>query len=588
MINPKLVTILLLLGLASTCVSAIDSVKTRLARIDITGNRYFTEDEIQLIMGIQSGAVVSEEKLEQALTDLMNTYQAHGFFFAESNVIAFEIDTTRDEANLKLEIDEGAAARIGILQLTGIDSSKTEQWRERFETRPGRQFNAQLLQDDIEQALIFAENSGYPFCQIKIQKIDISNRTDENTEIDIILHISPGPRVELDEFLIVGNSITRKQVILRELRLKQGQIYQQRKISAIPRQLMRLGYFKSADMPDLFRTDSGGFGLKIKVEEGNPNKFDGVIGYTPGTERQKGYFTGLLNLTLGNLLGTGRKVDARWQKKDRDSQELGFYYLEPWTLGLPIHCGVDFRQKIQDTTYIQRDWALEIQLPLTENFTAFSKIGLRQVRPDSLGSALFSIPRSDMQNITLGLVYDATDDPVNPRHGVCYQTALEYGRKKLELLSTIDQQGSFEQKKVSVDFDWFLPVFRSQVLSISLHGRQVTSEEAIIPIPEHFRLGGARTLRGYREEQFRGTRVAWINLEYRYILARRSRVFLFVDSGYFSRKEKTGKQVDGIKSGYGFGIRLQTTLGILGVDYGLGEGSGLLGGLVHVGLVNEF
>ena len=39
---------------------------------------------------------------------------------------------------------------------------------------------------------------------------------------------------------------------------------------------------------------------------------------------------------------------------------------------------------------------------------------------------------------------------------------------------------------------------------------------------------------------------------------------------------------------YGFGIRIETRLGLFGVDYGLGEGDSFLQGKVHVGLVNWF
>jgi hypothetical protein len=79
-----------------------------------------------------------------------------------------------------------------------------------------------------------------------------------------------------------------------------------------------------------------------------------------------------------------------------------------------------------------------------------------------------------------------------------------------------------------------------------------------------------------------------MNLEYRYLLGRRSRVFVFGDGGYFARPADPEEKIEDYKVSYGFGFRLETRLGIMGVDYGLGEGSGLLGGLIHVGLINEF
>jgi outer membrane protein insertion porin family len=135
------------------------------------------------------------------------------------------------------------------------------------------------------------------------------------------------------------------------------------------------------------------------------------------------------------------------------------------------------------------------------------------------------------------------------------------------------------------------------VLSIALHGRLVTSSEQVVPLPDQFRLGGATTLRGYREEQFRGSRVAWSNIEYRYLLSRRSRAFLFFDFGYYYRIERSPSEnetepqflkIEEFKPAWGLGVRVDTPLGIVGVDYGLGEGDALTNGKVHVSLVNSF
>ena len=81
--------------------------------------------------------------------------------------------------------------------------------------------------------------------------------------------------------------------------------------------------------------------------------------------------------------------------------------------------------------------------------------------------------------------------------------------------------------------------------------------------------------------------MAWSNLEWRYLLGRRSRVFLFADGGYFST-QSSALQHNAFKLGYGLGFRLETGLGMMGVDYGMAQGEGLMNGKVHVGLVNEF
>jgi outer membrane protein insertion porin family len=130
-------------------------------------------------------------------------------------------------------------------------------------------------------------------------------------------------------------------------------------------------------------------------------------------------------------------------------------------------------------------------------------------------------------------------------------------------------------------------------MAAGVHLGEIRSDEQVVPLNEQFKLGGARSLRGYREEQFHGSRILWANLEYRLLLGRRSWTFLFVDAGhYFHRRwdplEETPQEVSGEKVGYGIGLRMESGLGIIGVDYGLGEGDGLTDGKVHFGLLNEF
>jgi hypothetical protein len=46
--------------------------------------------------------------------------------------------------------------------------------------------------------------------------------------------------------------------------------------------------------------------------------------------------------------------------------------------------------------------------------------------------------------------------------------------------------------------------------------------------------------------------------------------------------------IEDSKFGYGFGLRIETRLGVIGIDYGLGEGWGLISCLVRMGLTNKF
>jgi len=101
-----------------------------------------------------------------------------------------------------------------------------------------------------------------------------------------------------------------------------------------------------------------------------------------------------------------------------------------------------------------------------------------------------------------------------------------------------------------------------------------------------YRLGGTSTLRGYLENQFLGSRIAWSNIEYRFLLARRSYIFTFFDSGYYFNSAVDKKE--DFKLGYGLGLSIETGLGVLGVSFALGQGDSFSEGKIHFGIINEF
>ena len=104
---------------------------------------------------------------------------------------------------------------------------------------------------------------------------------------------------------------------------------------------------------------------------------------------------------------------------------------------------------------------------------------------------------------------------------------------------------------------------------MELNGKQVKGDR--LQLTDLFWFGGSQSLRGYRENQFWGKVVAWANLEYRFILNRNSRLFIFSDWGFYQALDNSVKD-NQVLPGYGLGIRFETPLGIMGVDYGLGKG----------------
>ncbi len=558
--------------------------------IQFYGVKRVVEADVVKWFAVQEKQPFNPESLHQRAMDLLRGYAQHGMPFTRVDSLVYQIAKDSSAALIKVYIHEGKEIHTGEIQLTGVDSLTATEIKTRFYIRPGKEFQEKKFQEDMDDALSQFEEKGYPFSRFDLKAVTLDS-SDKATKFGIKFKTIQGPRLIIKEIQIVGNKLTKKNVILRELRIKPGEIYDQHKVSQIQARLMRMGYFTRVDEPQVFLSSQNEGGLLIRIEEGNASKFDGVVGYNPATATEKGYLTGLVNISIGNLLGTGRSLLVHWQKRDRKTQDMKFHYREPWVAGFPVSVGFGFQQLIQDTTYIQRDIGLDVSMPLMENFSVLSEFSRTEITPDSLGSFIFLIPHSRSFNASIGINYDTRDDLLNPQSGIYYQTSIQAGRKKIfgpaELINSLQLKDRIDNKRLSLDVEYYSSIFKRQVLAISLHGRQIRSNEKVIPVSDLYRLGGARTLRGYREDQFLGSNVGWTNLEYRYILGRRSRVSLFTDAGYYTASTHSGKS-EAYKIGYGFGFRLETGLGVMGIDYGLGKGDGLFSGKVHVGLVNEF
>jgi outer membrane protein insertion porin family len=180
------------------------------------------------------------------------------------------------------------------------------------------------------------------------------------------------------------------------------------------------------------------------------------------------------------------------------------------------------------------------------------------------------------------LRYDTRNDIFNPRKGVYYRSDYRIGNKTFGTDETTVQ-------KLALDVAVPIELFQRQILSLELHGRELLADN--ISIGEMYRLGGTTTLRGYRESQFIGSRIAWTNLEYRFLLSRRSFFFGFLDGGYYFLPVNQTQGISSSQSykyGYGIGTRIETGIGLLGVSFALGEGDSFSQGKIHFGIVNEF
>jgi outer membrane protein insertion porin family len=437
------------------------------------------------------------------------------------------------------------------------------------------------------------ENKGYPFVKIFVENVSVYEDSGK-FKLSVNLNIFEEKTVQINQIKIKGNELTNDNVITREIKLGKDKTISTDILQNIKTRLERLNIFEKVEDPKIYKPKNSNLAnLLIEVKEGNPNNFDGILGYVPpATDNDNGYFTGLVKLSFKNIFGTARKIDARWQQEVKSTQELEFKYTEPYLLGYPVYGNLGFLQRIQDTTYTRRKIDLKCDVLFSDKFIVSLSSGFDRIIPSTDSTRIFKIADSRILYGAAELRYDNRDNIFIPGSGGEYKIYYSYGNKRIYNISEFQNLGYsefFSVQKYSAEIEFYLSPFKRITNLIKGFIGEVKSDK--LEDADFFRIGGIKNIRGYREEQFLASDLFYSNLELRYSVSRKSFLFGFYDFGYYSKPEDNLNHISSQKAflfGYGLGIRLETPLGLVSISYALGKGDGILDGKIHFGYINDF
>jgi len=561
--------------------------------IEISGINDFSQSDYSNWINLDN------QKYFESVTDTIQhriayNLQQNGYYNFQIESINSFFSEDSQSVDIIINLNEGNPTYVNEIFIQNLDSLESKRVNEIFYLFKDSPFIVSELENSFSEILTHFENNGFPFTSINIESLFFfyEAERDENL-VDIYLDFAKNQVSKIDTIVINGNSKTKDYVITRELRINKGDVYSQSKINDMPSQLNRLHFFETVHTPKYFFNSKDKGVLQIDVVEKGTNFFDGIIGYIPpSNDIEDGYFTGLANVNLRNLFGTGRAISFKWSKLDRHSQELELKYLEPWIFGLPFNIDLFLFQRQQDTSFVQRTLNGNIEFLATESLSSaliFSQDFTIPTNPDENGFTVFN---STTINTGVNFKYDTRDDIFVPTKGIYILNAYKYSSKTIngpdEYVSDTTNT-SPNQFRIELDLLLFKSFFTRHIPYLGLHLRELRGDD--IEISDMYRVGGNNTLRGYQENQFVANRIFWANIEYRYLIGRQSYAFLFTDIAYYKRDSQPLHQMpefSATKIGYGMGITFETGLGMLAVSYALAQGDSFNMGKIHFGLIGEF
>ncbi len=423
--------------------------------------------------------------------------------------------------------------KVGKIEIQGTKVLKEDQIRKILQIKEGSIFKEDIFKRDIDEIIKKYENMGYPYC-----KIEPYNFSLQGGKLNFGIEISEGPLVRIKDILVEGNRVTKDYVIRREFRVKKNSIFRQRKIDEGKKRLESLGFLTVKGVS--LKRDK----LQVEVEEGFMNEAEGVI----GLKQEK--ILGMLSFKSINLFGTGRGINCRWESLELLSRFIEVGYKEPWLIGLPLNFKFSFAHRM-DAQDIRNEFCSVLEAPILFSLSIESGIVLKWLN------------NKKSESFVIGLNFDNSIPRFLPKKGLHYSLKSYFTQTGLE--------------KTEIHLNNFIPITQNSSLFLSFNGGYIRTD-SLIPC-EQYRIGGAKTLRGYYEKEFYYTQGIWTNIEYRRFIARESYIFPFLDLAYID---------DDFKMGYGVGGAFNSKIGLIGIMYGLPQEASLMEGKIHLFIRTRF
>ncbi|MBN2185436.1 MAG: hypothetical protein JW746_08925 [Candidatus Krumholzibacteriota bacterium] len=549
-------------SILAIALAAFSSQAQVISKVEWIGADLIDREELSSASLLSRGAILTQNLMRLELARIDSIYFSHGFLAVEMEV---DIVPSNDAVAVRLILFEGKKASIGEVTITGGSVSEKEEMIKRLGIEEETEFDPRKLGLSMKEFLDRQVDSGYPFAQVWLTGFSFDDSTNS---VDLVISQYRGDRSTISNIIFEGIARTDSSFALRISRLERGDRFREKDLEMCSDYLARSGIFRSIGQVRVIMRDAGKVDLVVPVvEKKNNNSFLGAFGfYQEDTGDYR--LNGSLNLDLRNIAGKGRDINLDWLNDGQKYSNTRLVFREPFFLSMPFHLDGELRQTVKDTLYDMASGGASFRIPVGPVYSITTGIAAER----TLFGTQSRVERNSKQRYRLGLIRDRGA-------GLRFDVYLEGARRSSRYT---DGRREIEKQLLyrfegSIEFD----VRRGQ----SFYSRLTT--EGIfftgdISISEMFLLGGARSLRGYRENQFRGEKTGCLNLEYRF--GEESRLFFFNDTGAYYRAGQGWE----VKNGSGFGVVSASQFGIVELSFGVGDELSLSSTRIHISLTEKF
>jgi len=575
-----------------------------IAEVTVTGNQYISADVILAAVKdiLKIGEPYTEQKAEaarKAVADL-------GYF----DTVAVSYEQVGEDVKVTISVVE--RQRIEQIIFAGNTVITDAELKDVIFSKVGHIVASEAIRRDVRRIEDYYSQQGY-IAQVADVKVD------EFGALTFIIN-----EAYIEDIAIEGLKKTKEWVVRRQIRTQLGELFQQEQIAGDINRIYNMGLFGD---------------VKLDLHPGKKEPTKAVIPVIKITEKPTGMvsvagayseldnFVAMISVAENNLRGRAERISLDTELGGRTSYDFKFYepYLDSRDTALDLSIFDTQRQRrfvggaavsLAEDQFEERRTGAMVTLsrPITD--TERISVGLRSEQVSSsflqgtrnLGDSvgILAVPGPEppppgdtndplivaaplhpggrVNSLTLGWQRDSRDIVANPTRGTYQNVSLEMAGSLLGGESTY-QQYQLDRR------GYFCVRGGRDVIALRVLLGTTTGD---IPLFDSFTVGGARSLRGYQQDRYRGENLALFNAEYRFGLSKSLTLVGFVDAGDafggVFRTEVPGFDIGAddetisVHVGTGFGIRAVTPLGPLRLDFGFGEE----GSQTHFGFGHTF
>lgn len=558
--------------------------------ISVRGNSEVVTEHIMSVITSKVGEPVDEEKLRKDAEAIFEL----GFFVATDYRVA---DKEGGVDVVFLVQENPVVSKINFEGNTVYSSEKLE---DMIFTKPGMIFNRTFFRNDLQRIKEKYQADGYVMANVADVRI-------EGTEINVVI-VEP----KISQIVIQGNKITKTHVVQRYLKIKEGELFNANKLRLSLSRLQGVGFFSDVNVNFEPGDNPDDVIIVLTVEEGRTGRLGFNIAY--GT--QSG-FGGGLSYENSNIGGRGMKLSVGFDIGNREEYWLS--YEQPYMGGKVTAWKIGaYKRAWSDLYYyINNEKAFEYDRDKTGAFFGFG----RKFKEDSLYNwyLLFDWHKVENEPDNPPAGYEKSNwgkvnvDGTTHKDGDGKTTILEdlgdgtyysatasvrrlnideylpYSKGDVQTLNVQYGQADVEGKDYSYFKYWletkfYFPVekFFRDFFETSFGGNTdrpvifaariiVGSSSGDVPYEQMYTVGGDTTLRGYDDDRYHGEDMLLGNFELRLPVDKNFSLVGFYDIGRAWRKGEDASFGSDMGTSPGFGVRINTPLGNLRLDYATGD-----------------